>query len=186
MKDPAEIIKKKSILICGGTPDQREHALGRVRKGWKGRGKSDVFTLKKGIKDADDFIEAVRKSFPVTSPLKGVTKDMMGFNQINDYFLEWPHELAYDSCLIIIPDFHKLAESDPEYFFGKLDHFFNYANMYQHAGCCDMRIVMTFQKPIPELASRINLRPYHPPYLPQTPGGRFLTTGEMIEVMDLG
>ena len=74
MKDLTRAIKENSVILAGGTYEIRTDWVNRVRNSWRQKGKSDVFILKENISDSKQFIKAVVRSLPVTSPLKGATK----------------------------------------------------------------------------------------------------------------
>ena len=85
MKDIRTVLQSKSLIVTGGNYDLRQECVDKIKTNWKvSPGKSDVFVLKEGIKNSDQFIKAIVKSLPVTSPLKGVKKEQMGWDQVND------------------------------------------------------------------------------------------------------
>ena len=187
MQDFVQIIKTKSLVIMGGHSVEREMAVTRVKSGWRGTGKCGVFQLADHIKDSDRFIRSVVKTFPVTSPLKGVTKEQMGWDQVNDYFLEWPHELKYNSVLIVIPECHSLYKNDPEYFQSVMQHFFTYANWLQWTNRCDLKIMVTLEEKI-DRKCILDDNGYNysrlPVYFKPSPGRKSLKFDELIRVIE--
>jgi hypothetical protein len=89
LKDLKTLIKTRSIFLTGGSAELREELVKSITDSWPRTSTSSAFTLKANSKNAVKFIESIRKTLPVTSPLKGYTKEMMGFDQIKDYWLEW-------------------------------------------------------------------------------------------------
>lgn len=185
MKDVKTIIQNKSLILSGGNRDFRMETIDKIKSSWKViPGRSEVFVLKENIKNSDQFIKAVVKCLPVTSPLKGVKKEQMGWDQVNDYFMEWPHELKYDSALIIIPELYSYYKDDKELFFAHLKRILYYANLYYVVGACNLKLMVTLECAIPELESSLSANVVTiPSYLKKVNSAKSMSS--LLEVLNI-
>lgn len=186
MKDVARLLKDKSVVLVGGPRELREELVAKCKAGWKGAPKTGVYSVKAGLKTADKFLYAVARDVPITSPL-GLAGEDMSLDQINDYWLEWPHEREFTSALVIIPEIGGLAKADPRFVGEKIGHMLGYQNMYQLAGRCELRFLLTSETQLPLDAARGRTDvQVLPSYFKAGPGRRSKDFDTLVEQVTLG
>lgn len=116
MADKLQLIDTKSLLVWGGTYDERQAAVAEVKKRFfdkwpTGRG----FTLSEHIGASDRYLKSVRKEFPIKPKLEEQgNKYDMGYDQINGSYLDWTADIL--KVLVVIPEFDKLYRNQKDYF----------------------------------------------------------------------
>jgi len=111
-----ELIKTKNIILYGGSYEARRDNVGRIQEAFLKKWPTGlVFTLSEHLGSSERYLKSARKEFPVKSKLKGQGKHDMGYDQLNDSYLDWISDL--NCVLIILPEFDKLYRKEPEYFY---------------------------------------------------------------------
>jgi len=111
-----ELITTKNIILYGGSSEARRESVGRIQEAFlKKWPSSSVFTLSEHLGSSEKYLKSARKEFPVKPKLKGQNKYDMGYDQLNDSYLDWISD--FKSVLIILPEFDKLYRKEPEYFY---------------------------------------------------------------------
>ena len=139
-----KLVATHSAIVCAKSVDTRDAEIAAAKIGFQSafpRGKTGVFTLKPNVKTDDDFLAALPAKLPLTSPL-GIEGSDMSLDQINDYWLEWPHERNFDAALIVWPDAHALVAGDPRFFYEQVRGLLYVSNQLHVAGLTALRFVL--------------------------------------------
>jgi hypothetical protein len=107
------ILNLKHVILCGGSKSGRKTLVEAISEGFE-KDKTDVFRIPPGIRSFEEFIDTVRRIFPIKPPLKDQTVEEMSYDQINDVLLDWVEE-GERSTFIIWEEIGSLEPKDDLY-----------------------------------------------------------------------
>lgn len=151
MKIETQIIKNRSVILSGGTYEDRVRLIKEFKSVFLKELRGDVFILREGMRDAQKFLKSARNEFPIVPPVKGISKSQMSYSELEDYHLEWISQ--FKNVLVVIPEIYKLYENDPDYFFELLG--FYLSKQHTFSGKNRFRFLMTSGERIAKEFDRI-------------------------------
>ena len=110
-----ELLNLKHVILCGGSESARKALIEAVSEGFD-KDETNVFRMPPGLRSFEEFIDTVRRIFPIKPILKDQTVEEMSYDQINDVLLDWVEE-GERSTFIIWEEIGSLEPKDDLYAF---------------------------------------------------------------------
>jgi len=154
MRIEPQIIKNRSLVLCGGSYDERSVIIDAASAIFLKELKGKVVIFAENFKNGNEYVRNAKSEFPKVPAPKGVKKNEVTYDEWHNNHLNWISE--FKNVLIVIPQLQKLFENDPDYFYELLG--FYLEKQSSVSGRNRFRFIMSFSDPISLEAERIPTR----------------------------